>query len=67
VLLVDDQAAKLERNYGNHVPIAPYTGAPSDPELPALAQYLIRIAGEPDLQSIEKRGWRRAAGLDESA
>jgi RNA polymerase II subunit A small phosphatase-like protein len=37
VLMVDDTASKLERNYGNHIAIAPYTGATDDDELLRLA------------------------------
>ena len=28
--MVDDEAHKLERNYGNHIPIAPFTGTSDD-------------------------------------
>ena len=58
VLMVDDEAHKLERNYGNHIAIAPYTGAADDEELPWLAEYLIRVADSPNLRALEKRHWR---------
>jgi TFIIF-interacting CTD phosphatase-like protein len=58
VLMVDDEPRKLEKNYGNHIAVAPYTGAADDQELLRLAEYLVRIADCPNLRALEKRGWR---------
>lgn len=58
VLVVDDTARKLERNYGNLVLVKEYAGDPADGELPLLARYLADLAAAPDLRRIEKRGWR---------
>ncbi len=60
VLMVEDEAHKLERNYGNHIAVAPYTGGPEDDELLRLAEYLVRTANCPNFRSLEKRCWRQA-------
>ena len=60
VLMVDDSPEKLERNYGNHIRIAPFEGDPSDAELPHLANYLRSIRDAPN-RIIEKRNWRTTA------
>jgi RNA polymerase II subunit A small phosphatase-like protein len=60
VLFVDDRACGLERNYGNHVLVAPYTGNLEDDELRWLARYLVQVAPQPNLRAIEKRGSRQA-------
>jgi len=66
VLMVDDEAVKLERNYGNHIPIAPFTGASDDTELPLLARYLLSVSTRPNLRAIEKRHWRSDPGVANS-
>jgi RNA polymerase II subunit A small phosphatase-like protein len=58
ILFVDDTAAKLSRNFGNAIYIAPYFGATSDDELPILAQYLHSIRKIENFRLLEKRGWR---------
>jgi RNA polymerase II subunit A small phosphatase-like protein len=63
VLMVDDEAVKLERNYGNHIPIAPFTGASDDSKLPLLARYLLSVSTRPNLRAIEKRRWRSDPGV----
>ena len=40
--------------------VSPFEGEPGDAELPALWRYLDRLKDEPDVRSIEKRGWRVA-------
>lgn len=60
VLVVDDSPEKYARNYGNLVRVAPFTGSPDDDELWHLARYLERLAVEPDMRRIEKRGWRKS-------
>lgn len=59
VLVVDDSPEKHARNYGNLIAVHPFEGDPSDDELPHLSRYLERLAHEPDVRRIEKRGWRR--------
>lgn len=58
VLMVDDTPAKLMRQYGNLVRVAPFYGEADDDELPALAAYLARIRDTPSFRALEKRGWR---------
>lgn len=60
VLIVDDTAQKLERNYGNLVPVRAYTGDPEDGELRPLADYLVALAGVADFRKVDKRDWRSA-------
>ncbi|MEM9998929.1 MAG: HAD family hydrolase [Bacteroidota bacterium] len=61
ILVADDTPAKLARNYGNLIRIAPYFGAQNDDELPALLAYLRTIRDTPNYRRIEKRGWRSQA------
>lgn len=63
IVFVDDTAKNLSRNYGNHLPIAPFTGALDDAELPSLARYLQWLATAPNLCTIEKRSWRLHASV----
>lgn len=58
VLVVDESPEKHERNYGNLVQVAPFTGDPRDDVLGVLAEYLAHLASESNLRSIEKRKWR---------
>lgn len=58
VLMVDDLPQALERNYGNLLTVKPFEGDPADAELRSLAPYLVGLACEENLRSIEKRGWR---------
>jgi len=60
---VDDESCKLEKNHGNHIPIAPFTGARDDTELPLLARYLLSVSTRPHLRAIEKRRWRSDPGV----
>jgi TFIIF-interacting CTD phosphatase-like protein len=64
VLMVDDESHKLERNYGNHVKVAPYRGEYDDEELRLLTKYLLLIADRPNFRAFEKRGWRQEVGYD---
>ena len=59
VVAVDDTPQKYARSYGNLVVVKPFEGDRSDDELIYLAPYLQRLAGEPDVRRVEKRGWRR--------
>jgi len=56
VLVVDDSPEKLARNYGNLVRVPPFTGE-ADDVLEKLSSFLQRLADEPDVRPIEKRGW----------
>lgn len=57
VLVVDDSPEK-HRSYGNLIPVRPFLGDPSDDELPAVARYIHSLEVVPNVQAIEKRGWR---------
>lgn len=58
ILVIDDSVEKLERNYGNHIPVIPFLGDPKDDELPKLANFLEKIKIIDSVRSIEKRNWR---------
>ena len=58
IIVVDDSPRKLERNYGNYIPVAPFVGDPADTELRQLEAYLIWLKDRPNLRAIDKRNWR---------
>lgn len=58
VIVVDDTASNLERNYGNLLPIFPWYGSEEDDELKYLCKYLDKISGISSFRKIEKRAWR---------
>jgi TFIIF-interacting CTD phosphatase-like protein len=58
ILFIDDTAAKLARNFGNAVYIAPFEGDENDCELVKIFAYLSSIQHETNFREIEKRGWR---------
>lgn len=58
VLMIDDTSRKLERHYGNHLPIKPFLGDSSDTELLDVLPFLDWIRGESDFRAVEKRKWR---------
>ena len=58
VLIVDDEPAKLTRNYGNAIYVTPFEGNPNDSELPLLLKYLERLWHTRNFRAIEKRDWR---------
>ncbi|WP_435018189.1 NIF family HAD-type phosphatase [Tundrisphaera sp. TA3] len=58
VLMVDDTPSKLERNYGNHLPVDPFEGQPGDTELRDVLPFLDRLREAEDVRRIEKRAWR---------
>ncbi len=60
VLMIDDDAGALRRNYGNLIRIAPYSGGLDDIELEALSKYLPSLAEASDVRQIEKRTWRQS-------
>ena len=57
ILVLDDQAANYACGYGHLVKLSAWHGEAEDDELRRLAPYLLAIAGEPNLRSLEKRGW----------
>jgi RNA polymerase II subunit A small phosphatase-like protein len=58
VLMIDDTANKLGRQYGNLVLIGPFYGDPADRELQTVLPFLVWIRNQPSFRSIEKRNWR---------
>lgn len=58
VLIVDDEPAKLARNYGNAIYVTPFEGNRNDSELPLLFKYLKDLRHTPNFRAVEKRGWR---------
>ena len=58
ILMIDDTPKKLERNYGNLIQITAWVGNQDDIELLLLQKYLLELEGEPNVRSIEKRGWQ---------
>jgi len=61
IIAVDDTADRHNDNYGNLVHVAEYNGEHNDEELLLLRHYLAVLANEPNVRSIEKRGWRSKA------
>jgi TFIIF-interacting CTD phosphatase-like protein len=58
ILVVDDSPRKLERNYGNHICIAPFEGDPADHEFERLEAYLLWLKDIANVRSVNKRHWR---------
>jgi len=58
VLVIDDTAQKIERNYGNLILVKEFTGDRNDDELLYLERYLEKIADAPSIRQLEKRFWR---------
>ncbi|MCP1674303.1 RNA polymerase II subunit A small phosphatase-like protein [Natronocella acetinitrilica] len=56
-VMVDDLPIGLRGNYGNLVPIRPFTGESDDDRLPRLARFLDALAAKRNMRFIEKRGW----------
>jgi TFIIF-interacting CTD phosphatase-like protein len=59
VIMLDDSPEKLERHYGNHLPIAPFTGDLQDTQLRDILPFLNHLRGVPNVRTIEKRAWKR--------
>jgi NLI interacting factor-like phosphatase len=55
---VDDLTENFHDAYGNLVQVKRFVGDSSDTELQKLAQYLPRLAQEPNIRKLEKRHWR---------
>lgn len=60
ILVIDDSSEKLQRNYGNHIPVIPFLGDPKDDELPKLINFLKKLINLDSVRSIEKRDWRNS-------
>jgi TFIIF-interacting CTD phosphatase-like protein len=59
VVMLDDSPEKLERHYGNHLPIAPFMGNPEDTQLRDILPFLNHLRGVENMRTVEKRSWRR--------
>jgi RNA polymerase II subunit A small phosphatase-like protein len=59
VLVLDDSPEKLERHYGNWVPITPYFGEPGDTELLEVLPFLEHLSQQENVRTLEKRNWHR--------
>jgi TFIIF-interacting CTD phosphatase-like protein len=57
VLIADDTPRKVDRHYGNAVYVPPFLGNVEDEILPRLARFLISLRDEPNVRTVEKRGW----------
>jgi RNA polymerase II subunit A small phosphatase-like protein len=57
VLILEDDARKVSRNFGNAIYVEPYLGAVFDQELPKLAAYLESISASDNFRTMEKRFW----------
>ena len=60
VIIVDDTASKLERNYGNLIKVSPWRGSAEDDELFYLGKYLNKISGLSSFRNLDKRFWRKS-------
>jgi TFIIF-interacting CTD phosphatase-like protein len=58
VLMLDDSPEKLDRHYGNLLPILPFEGDMHDTELRDILPYLDWIRTMPNVRILEKRMWR---------
>ncbi|MBI3985992.1 MAG: HAD family hydrolase [Lentisphaerae bacterium] len=76
VLMIDDKAEALQRNYGNHIAVTAYRGSTDDTELLDLMRYLEVLKTVENVRAVEKRNWRKrympaagcaGAGKSESA
>jgi len=58
VLMIDDSAEKLQKNYGNHLLVKQFLGDETDNELLYLRKYLESIKETDNIRSLDKRRWR---------
>lgn len=56
MVMLDDSPEKLERHYGNHLPIRSFEGSPDDTELRDLLPFLEWLRDVPNFRMVEKRG-----------
>jgi RNA polymerase II subunit A small phosphatase-like protein len=61
VLMIDDTPAKLSLNYGNYVPVLPFTGDPLDDELLRILPFITQLSKVSNFRIVEKRYWRRGS------
>lgn len=61
IIVVDDTASKLAKNYGNLVHVKEFVGDENDDELLLLAVYLKHLNSMDDIRIVEKRNWRSLA------
>jgi TFIIF-interacting CTD phosphatase-like protein len=59
VLVLDDSPEKLERQFGNLVPITPFLGDPEDTELLQVLKFLDSLRHVENVRRVEKRNWRK--------
>ena len=57
IIVVDDTPSKWKRNYGNLVRISEFWGEPYDNGLRSLMAFLGWLKNQPDIRTVEKRGW----------
>lgn len=60
VLMIDDSPEKLQRNYGNHILVFPFTGDQGDTELKKLIVFLDKLKDLDSVRAVEKRNWRNS-------
>ncbi len=60
VLMLDDSSEKLERHYGNWLPIKAFEGDESDTALRDVLSTLERLSQVENVRRVEKRFWARA-------
>lgn len=58
VVVIEDSPEKHGRNHGNLIRVTPFEGVPDD-ELAMLPDYLDWLTGQPNVRSVDKRGWQR--------
>jgi len=57
VLMLDDSPEKLERHYGNWLPVSPFEGDPADTALHDILPVLERLSSLENVRRVEKRFW----------
>jgi hypothetical protein len=56
-VIADDSPEKVDRQYGNLIPIKPYTAKSDDDLFTKLHTYLLNILHEENFKILEKRNW----------
>lgn len=65
VLVLDDSPEKLQRQFGNHIRIAPFEGDEADCELTQILPFLKCMSEVENVRTVEKRNWRSFGHPDE--
>jgi RNA polymerase II subunit A small phosphatase-like protein len=60
VIIVEDKPENCVRNASNAVIVKQFLGEENDEDLLKLAPYLAALAGQPNLQKVDKKTWRTA-------